>query len=272
MVDSTMDVSSPGYFSRTFGVNEALAADLSRQAGVARNGGGGLAAEASRVVTPAAPSSAPSAPAPPVAASPSALSARAEYDQIMSDRTSGKINAAQWNSTYAARERALAELIAKGSGASPAPTAAAPVAETHPYLGAPQDGDYGLLRDAGDIPEDQVAQITATQQALGRLNLSRSVVQDVHDRLRTFTAEMKDATPEQVNARFEANYTRFTQMVAREGISAAQAESLIGNQLREWSAREPAVREMLRSIVTIGDPLMLDYILQIAIHSRGGRR
>jgi hypothetical protein len=259
-MDSTTDVSSPNYFMTTFHVGEAQAAELSRQAGlVTRTGGGGLSAE-----PPRAPLS-PSTPAP------VALSARAEYEQMMLDRASGKINSAQWNSTYAARERALAEQIANGGGTQPAPAAAAPAAETHPYLGAPVGGDYGLLRGAGDLPEAEVAQITEQQQALGRLNLSRSVVQDVHDRLRSFTAEIKDATPEQVNARVEANYTRFTQMVAREGISAREAEDLIGTQVREWSAREPAVRDMLKSIVTIGDPLMLDYILQIAKHNRGRR-
>lgn len=58
-----------------------------------------------------------------------------------------------------------------------------------------------------DLPAEQVAQISAQQEDLGRLNLNRPVVHAVHDGLRTYLAEFRDATPEQVNSWIEANYT-----------------------------------------------------------------
>jgi hypothetical protein len=94
----------------------------------------------------------------------------------------------------------------------------------------------------------------------------------VQARLRTYAAELKHATPELVQSRAQANYSRFTAQCAREGIDAAQAEALIGAQLKTWSAAEPSVRDLLADIVKIGDPTMLDYILQIAKFNRAGRR
>jgi hypothetical protein len=189
----------------------------------------------------------------------------------MKDRAEGKITSAQWNNGGSKREQELADLIAEGAGGQPAPLVQ-PAGEQHPYLGAPPSPmDYGLLHGAGDLPEEQVAQITAQQEALGRLNLNRSVVQDVNARLRTYAAELEHATPEQVQARTQANYSRFAAQCAREGIDAAQAEALIGAQLQAWSSAEPSVRELLADIVKLGDPTMLDYILQIAKHNAARR-
>jgi hypothetical protein len=38
--------------------------------------------------------------------------------------------------------------------------------------------------------------------------------------------------------------------------------------LKAWSTAEPAVRGILEDIVKIGDPTILDYILQVAKHRR----
>jgi hypothetical protein len=257
MMDSTQDISSPAYFEKTFGVPAAQAETLSAQAKAASvNRGGGITA-----VPP---------PGPQVSASPAPgavpLAAQAEYAQLMADRASGKITTAQWHNGGSAREQELANLIANGGGAQPAPLVT-PAAETHPYLGAPPSpGDYGLLHGVGDIPEEQVAEISAQQDAFARLNLNQSVVQDVNARLRTMAAELASAAPDVVQARVEANYSRFNAQCAKEGITPAQAESLIGAQLKAWSTAEPAVRVILENIVKIGDPTMLDYILQIAKH------
>jgi hypothetical protein len=258
-----MDISTPQYFMDTYKVDAAQAENLAAQAkSVSVNRGGGFDAAPPPSVQTSAPPAAGAAP----------LAAQAEYDQLMADRASGKINSAQWNATGAKREQALANLIANGGGAQPAPLETA-AAESHPYLGAPPSpSDYGLLHGAGEIPEEQVAQISAQQDALARLDLNQSVVQDVNARLRTMAAELEHATPAVMQARIEANYSRFSAQCAKEGTTTAQAEALIGAQLKEWSSAEPAVRELLEDIVKIGDPTMLDYILQIAKHRASGSK
>jgi hypothetical protein len=249
-------ISTPEYFASTWGATPEQAATLAQQAQfVSRNGGGGITAEA------------PRAPAP----SPTALSAQAEWDQNMAARTAGEITTAEWNGKVAARMNVLADLIANGNGARPAPAAQSP-ADTHPYLGAPASpNDYGLLFDVGDLPAEQVAEIHAQQDALARLDLKQSVVQDVNSRLRSYAAELEHATPEQVRDRVQQNYERFTKQCAREGIDPARAEALIGGQFKEWALQELSLRPLLESIVEIGDPTILDYVLQIALHKAGRR-
>jgi hypothetical protein len=258
----TASISTPQYFMDTFHVPAAEAETLAAQANTVSVGrGAGITAEA--------PASVQTSAAPAPGAAP--LAAKAEYEQLLADRASGKITTAQWHNGGSQREQELANLIANGAGAQPAPMVQ-PVAETHPYLGAPPSpGDYGLLHGAGELPAEQVAQISAQQDALARLNLNSSVVQDVNARLRTFAAEVENATPEVMRARVEANYSRFATQCEKEGITTARAESLIGAQLKAWSTAEPAVRELLEDIVKIGDPTMLDYILQIAKHGAARR-
>jgi hypothetical protein len=206
---------------------------------------------------------APAAPA----ASPTDISARAEYEQLMAARRAGTINDAQWKATGADREKALADLIANGGGSAPAPLVQ-PAGETHPYLGAPANpSDYGLARNAGDLPDEQVTAIRGQEEALSRLNLNKTVVQAVNDRLASFAAQYEHATPAELQSVAESNYSRFTAQCAREGIDMDQAEQLIGAQLKAWSTAEPSVRELLADIVKLGDPIVLDYILQIAKHT-----
>jgi hypothetical protein len=267
-MNDAASISTPEYFSSTFGVDAATAASLAQQANAAGTRGSGLATPppVSPVVASGPVSAAAVSPALPGTA---ALSAQAEYEQLMSDRASGKINAAQWAATGSARERALADLIADGAGAQPAPAAKAPAAPFHPYLGAPSSpDDYGFLHGTGELPPDQVATITAQQEAIARLDLSRTVVQDVHDRLRTYAAEFQNLSPDAVQSRLEGNYSRFTAQCAREGISVESAYQLIGAQVKQWSIAEPATRELLADMAKIGDPTILDYVLQIAQHRR----
>lgn len=255
-----MDNSTPQYFIDTYKVDATQAETLAAQArAISMNRGAGLDAEPRGVQTSAQP-----------AAGAVPLAAQAEYDQLMADRASGKINSAQWNATGAKREQALANLIANGAGAQPAPLVTG-AAESHPYLGAPPSpSEYGLLHGAGEMSDEQVTQISAQQDALARLNLNRSVVQDVQSRLRSYDAEFVRTPPEQMQVRVEANHARFTAQCAREGVDNAQAEALIGAQLKAWSTAEPALRPLLEAIVTTWDPTMLDYILQIAKHNRAG--
>jgi hypothetical protein len=261
-MDNTTDISSPTYFQTTFGVDAAKATELSSQAKLmSHNRGDGADSPPPGAGAPATP-----------AGSPSALSARAEYDALMKDRREGKLTTAQWHNGGSQREQELANLIAEGHGAQPAPSVQ-PAGEQHPYLGAPANpSDYGLLRNAGEVPEEQVTQIRSQEAALARLNLNKSVVQDVQARLRTYEAKFERATPAENQSLVETNYGRFITQCARAGIDKAQAETLLGAQVKAWSTQEPALRPLLEAIVTTGDPTMLDRLLQIAISNRAAGR
>jgi hypothetical protein len=267
--NSTTDISSPAYFEKTFKVDAAQAHDLSRQAKfVSANGGGGITAEAPGSIAPATPS----APAPGAAAAP--LSARAEFDQLWADRAAGKISNFAWNDKAAQAHRdALVERIANGEGAQAAPLVPVAAEMQHPYLGAPSNpADYGLLHNAGELPEEKVAELRGQEAAFGRLNLNPKVVQDVNARLRTYVAKYEHATPAEAQSVVDSNYTRFISQCQREGIDRGQAEALIGAQLKAWSTAEPSLRPTLKAIVETNDPTMLDYILQIAKFNRGAKR
>jgi hypothetical protein len=263
MMDSQSDISSPAYFEKTYQLTPAEAALRSFQAkAMSVNRGDGADSPPPDIAAPAASP----------AGTPSTLNAQAEYEQLMADRASGKITTAQWHNGGSQREQELANLIANGAGAQPAPVVPA-AAETHPYLGAPPSpSDYGLLHGAGELPDEQVTQIRGQEEALSRLNLNRSVVQDVNARLATYAAKFENATPAELQSLAESNYSRFTAQCAREGIDATQAEALVGAQLKAWSKAEPAVRPILEAIAKLGDPTMLDYILQIAKSNRAARR
>ena len=113
-LNTTTDISSAAYFEKTFGVDAAQAANLSSQAKfVGTNRGGGITAEA--------PVGAPASPSPL-----SALTAGDEYAQLQADRAEGKVS----TDAYRKRERELAEVIANGGAAQPAPAAPAPMADT----------------------------------------------------------------------------------------------------------------------------------------------
>lgn len=131
----TATISTPQYFMDTFHVPAAEAETLASQAKTVSVGrGGGLTAEAPGVGASASPHS-PVAPA---------LNAQAEWSQLMKDRADGKITTAQWHNGGSQREQELANLIANGGGAHPAPLVppATPSSFDHYFAPPPSPSDY----------------------------------------------------------------------------------------------------------------------------------
>lgn len=138
-------ISTPQYFMDTFKVDAAQAETLSAQAKAVSVGrGGGFTAEPpASVQTSATPAPGAATPVPGGGAAPP-LAAQAEYDQLMADRAAGKITTAQWHNGGSQREQELANLIAIGAGAQPAPgvTPAPLSAFDQHFAPPPSSSDY----------------------------------------------------------------------------------------------------------------------------------
>jgi len=261
------DTSSPQYFSQTFGVDAAQAAELSRQARVidGTRGGGAMTEAPVAAAAPAAPSAA-------------GLSARAEYDQLLADRAAGKINNAQWHNGGAARERALADLIANGGGAQPAPAAQAPPSDPFAQHFAPPASadEYHLPHYEGEPTDEDIAADRTLKEAIFAAQLPKSVVESVLSNIYA-AAHWLEAAPEDqrerlVQERLDANKVRMTKMWAKEGISWDSAVATIDREVDRWP---PLLQEEFRKAGALLGPLDWDQILQVALHrnrTRAARR
>jgi hypothetical protein len=255
-------ISSPEYFSTTFGVDAATAQSLAEQANSAGRRGVGLAAPPQ---APLAPSAAVGTPAPGVspAAAPgaAALSARAEYDQLMADRASGKINTAQWNNGGAARERALAELIANGGGNAPAPNTSTPTADPMAEVFAPPSsaGDYNF--PYADTPTDEQIAIDRTvKEAMFAAQLPRSAVESILANVVAASRAIA-ANPASLQQRLDSTRARATEMWQKEGTDWETAVHTIDLEVARWPE---VLQEHLRKIGPFLGPLDLDQLLQLS--------
>jgi hypothetical protein len=262
MVDSTTDISSPEYFTRTFNVDATQAAELSAQAKfVSANRGGGITSEAPAAVT-AAPAAMPS---------PATVSARAEYDSLMADRASGKLNSAMWHNGGAQRERELAEIIANGGGEAPAP--AVSLLPTDPFAAhfAPPASptDYRFPYSEGTPTDEQIAADRTLKDAMLEAQLPKSAVEAILSNVAAASRALA-ANPGSQEDRLAATKVRAIAMWAKEGISFDTAMNTIELEVERWP--EILQQNFVKNMRLLG-PMDLDSILQIAMYrNRAARR
>jgi hypothetical protein len=257
----TPDTSSPAYFQSTFKIDALQAAELSKQAiAIDAGRGGGYMAPPVAAAAPAAPSA-------------TGLSARAEYDQLIADRAAGKITTAQWHNGGAARERALADLIANGGGSQPAPAAQAPPADPFAQHFAPpaSANDYSLPRPPGEMTDAQAAQEQAFKSAAHAEQLPRTLIESIGTSLASAWASLAHETPEQSEARLAGNRTRLTAMWAKSGEGSFDTNLVIVDRELERLCRNPVLRPYLESAAHFMTPLDIDAVYQYA-KFRGSRR
>lgn len=260
MVDSTMDVTSPGYFARTFSVNMEQAAELSRQAGlVSRTGGGGITAEA--------PHAAPSAP--PSRSSTPALSATDAYAQLQADRTAGKVSTDE----YRKQERMLSEQIASGNGALPlsvAPPAA--IDQFAQYFAPPSSAEeYRFPQGATTPTDEQMAADSALKVAMHQAQMPQSLVESIAENLSKASRTLANETPEQFRARVDGNRARMTDAWGKEGVGFEQAMQTI-DALLDHLNRNPTLRPYLANVVRFLGPGDFYHLFDFAKYKGFARR
>ncbi len=250
----TATISTPEYFQDTFGVDAAQAAELSREARfVSSTRGGGITAE-----PPAAVAAAPATP------SPATLSARAEYDQLMADRASGKLNSAQWHNGGAQRERELAEIIANGAGEAPAPAASAPPTDPFAAHFAPpaSSSDYKFPYTENTPTDESIEADRTLKDAMFEAKLPRSAVESILTNVAA-AARAIAANPASLPERLAATKVRATAMWQKEGISWETALNTIERQVETWP--EALQAQFVKNMRLLG-PSDLDSILQISMY------
>ncbi|MGO9935142.1 MAG: hypothetical protein ACLPV8_25470 [Steroidobacteraceae bacterium] len=268
------DISSPSYFRETFGVSANEAQILSEQAkGIALNRGGGITSEAPV-------GSAPAAGAPRTAAN-----ALAEYQRLIADRASGKINAAQWADTGKARERALADMIANGGSTQVAsPTVqqltdmanahdASPLNATLDQYFAPPAQAYGYKFPvaAGPVTDEMQVQDLQIKEAFYAERLPANLVASVGESIRSSITALANETPAQMRSRLDGNKSRLTAMWQKSGEGSFEANmGVVDQQLEQW-CRNPTLRPVIEAAARYLGPLQIDQILQFAKH-RATRR
>jgi hypothetical protein len=261
-MDTTQDISSASYFERTFGASPEQAAELSRQAAfVSANRGGGITSEAPAAVT-AAPAATPS---------PVTVSARAEYDQLMADRASGKINTAQWHNGGSARERALAEIISNGAGDAPAPAVSLPSTDPFAAYFAPpaRSSDYQFPRTASEPSDEQISTDRALKDAAFQAGLPKSTVESILSNVAAADRAIA-ANPASLPERLAGTKVRATAMWQKEGISWDTALNTIEREVETWPSVLQA--QFVRNMRLLG-PTDLDQILKVAMYrNRASRR
>jgi hypothetical protein len=258
-------ISSAEYFSTTFGVDAATAASLAQQVAAGGTRGVGLAPLPPAFVPPGgAPASA--TPAAPPAGAPATLSARAEYDQLMSDRASGKMTTAQWNATGAARERALADIIAQGGGNAPAPNVAQQQADPMAEVFAPPASASDYRFPYAETPTDEALALDRqVAQAMHAAQLPRSAVESILSNVvsasRAIAAIPEDQRGAALQARLDSNKVRMTEMWAKEGIDFDTAVYTIDLEVARWPQ---VLQEHFRKLGPFLGPLDWDSVLQLA--------
>ena len=258
MVNDAASISTPEYFSSTFGVDAATAASLAQQAGAAGTRGSGLAQPPPSPVAPATAAPAPAvSPATPGAAVPSA---QAEYDQIMTDRRDGKINNAQWHAA-SARAHTLAELIAGGAGNAP-PSGAAPPADPMAQAFAPpsSSADYRFPYSDTTPTDEQIAADRSIKEAMFAAQLPRSAVESILSDAAT-AARALEANPASLQARLDSNRARMTEMWAREGTDFETAFHTINQEVARWPEVLQAHLYNIQHLIT---PIGWDQLLQLS--------
>jgi hypothetical protein len=193
-------ISTPQYFMDTYKVDAAQAETLSAQAkAVSVNRGGGFTTEPPpSVQTSATPAAAPGAVP---------LAAQAEYDQLMADRASGKINNAQWNSTGVKREQELAELIANGAGAQPAPLVPAAQSTAFDQHFAPPTSPSDYRTTHLETPTDEtMAADLQLREAAHADRIPNSLFAAIDTDIAA--AQRRQETPQQRDARIDAEDVR----------------------------------------------------------------
>jgi len=272
-VDTSRDISSPAYFESTFRVDAATAAELSRQAQTASaHRGGGLApAPPPGVVPSATPSPSPS------------LSAQAEWQKLMADRSSGAINDSQWSSYGRAREQELANLIASGKG-SELPTSLAKPPDRQAFsdagrahdlnpLNAHLDSVFAAPLDASEYrfpaadkePTDEQIQSDMTlKSALHAEGLPKSMVENIALNLRNSARALANETPAQEQMRIADNRSRLTAMWLRSGEGTFEENmALVDSELERVSAN-PALKPIVEAAARYFTPLDIDSLFQYA--------
>jgi hypothetical protein len=263
MADSTTDVSSPEYFQSRFGVDRATAESFSQQAAAIDSGrGAGHMAEAPPL----------SAPTSLLGPSQARVSARAEYDALMADRRSGKINNAQWSNGGQQREQELANLIAEGHGARPAPATPAPSDDPMAaHFAPPADAsEYQLPYGGREPTDDDIAADRQLKSDLYAAEIPKSTAEAILTSVRNNSRAYANETAAQTEARLADTKTRATSMWAREGISWGTAMHTIETEVMRWP--EVLQAQFVRNVRLLG-PLDLDRLLQFARYrNRAARR
>jgi hypothetical protein len=257
---ATTDTSSPAYFEKTWGATPEQAADLSAQVTSGGPRGSGLAAHAPVSPVPSVGGSVPSAA--PTASGAAVISALAEYQQLMSDRASGKISNATWNATGADRERALAELIANGGGNAPAPSTTQQSADPMAEVFAPPSSatDYHFPHYEGTPSDEQITIDRTIKDAMFEAQLPRSAVESIISNAAA-AARAVAANPASLQARLDSTKVRATEMWAKEGTDWDTAVHTIDMEVARWPA---ILQEQFRKIGPLLGPLDLDQLLQLA--------
>jgi hypothetical protein len=241
-------ISTPEYFSSTFGVDAATAASLSQQASAAGTRGVGLYAP------PAAPVPG-AAPATPGTAVPSL---QAQYDENQAARAAGKITQYE----YRAREREIADAIANG-GTAPAPNTSASTDPMAEHFAPPaQATDYRFPAGDGTPTDEMIATDRALKEAMHAAHLPRSAVESILQNA-SAAARAIAANPETLQARLDSNKVRMTEMWAREGIDWDTAQHTIDLEIARWPE---ALQEQFRKIGPLLGPTDWDQVLQLAMY------